>query len=78
MLIALIVSQFSVQQVPFNCYTNDFTFVVKLLSPKIGKLHSTDQTIDHFILNTEQKGDFSHYINLINFDFEMEVHRVKC
>lgn len=63
----------SVQQVPFNCYTNDFTFVVNgeeyktnrfiadLLSPKIGKLHSTDQTIDYFILNTEQKGDFSFF-----------------
>ncbi|KAK8875937.1 hypothetical protein M9Y10_006115 [Tritrichomonas musculus] len=70
----------SVQQVPFNCYTNDFTFVVNgeeyktnrfiadLLSPKIGKLHSTDQTVDYFILNTEQKGDFSHFLNLINFD----------
>lgn len=73
-----------VQQIPFNYYSNDFTFIVNgekyetnrfiadLLSMKIRHLHSIDQTIDQYTINTEQQGDFSHFLNLIKFNnYEM-------
>lgn len=65
--------------VPLQTYDNEFTFIVnneefktsrlisELLSPIICQIHSSDPTIDKFIINTSQQGDFSRVINLFNF-----------
>ena len=70
----------SIRQIPLNLYQNDFTFIVNgkefptsriiadLLSPNICKLHTSDPTINHFIINTKESGDFSNILNLINFN----------
>ena len=69
----------SVQQLPFDSYEKDFGFIVNgrefqtsrfvadLLSPTICQLHAIDPTINHFTINTEESGDFSLILNLINF-----------
>lgn len=65
--------------VPLQNYQKDFSFIVngeefqtsvlisELLSPKISEIHKIDPTIDTYIINTDEKGDFSHILNLINF-----------
>lgn len=70
----------TILNVPLKTYDNDFTFVINgdefktsriisdLLSPKICKLHLTDPTIDSFIINTHQRGNFYNILNLINFN----------
>lgn len=69
----------SVINAPFNMYEKNFTFIVNgqeyktsrfiadLLSPKISELHSIDPTSDNFIISTQESGDFSIFLNLINF-----------
>lgn len=66
--------------VPLEAYSKDFTFIVNgeefktsriiadLLSPTISKLHLTDPTIDKFIINTQQHGNFTIFLNLIDFE----------
>ncbi|KAK8887461.1 hypothetical protein M9Y10_038506 [Tritrichomonas musculus] len=66
-------------KVPFQTYEKDFSFVVNgeefktsrlisdLLSPVICQIHSNDPTISTFAINTSQKGDFSCFLNLFNF-----------
>ena len=66
--------------IPFNLYEKDFIFIVNgqefrtsrfiadLLSPKIIQLHSIDPTCNNFIISTQESGDFSIFLNLINFD----------
>ena len=71
----------SILNVPFQMYTSDeFIFEVNgqiyktsqiisdLLSPIISRLHSNDPTFNRFVINTTQKGDFQHILNLINFE----------
>lgn len=73
------------KSIPFDKYENDFTFIVNgneyktnrliadLLSPIIRKYHYQDQTIDRFVINTEQKNQeiaeyFTDFLNLIKFE----------
>lgn len=70
----------SILSVPLQTYEKDFSFIVNgkefktsrfisdLLSPIICRLHLNDPTIDSFIINTENQGDFSHILNLHNFE----------
>lgn len=70
----------SIINAPFHMYKKDFSFIVNgeefptsrfiadLLSPKISQLHSIDSTSDNFIIETQETGDFSVFLNLINFD----------
>lgn len=69
----------AIVHVPIQYYNEDFLFIVNgkefhtkrliadLLSTKISHLHSVDPTIYKYCINTEEKGDFSHILNLINF-----------
>lgn len=69
-----------ISNVPLQIYDNDFTFVVNnkefktskiisdLLSPIICKHHINDPTFNKFVINTKNEGDFSFFLNLINFD----------
>lgn len=66
--------------VPLQNYGDDFTFIVNgekyntsyliadLLSPIISKTHKSDPTYNKLSINTNQKGNFSHILNLLNFD----------
>ena len=70
----------SILNVPLFKFDKDFTFIVNdqayktsriiadLLSPKICQIHMTDPTIDSFTINTKEPGDFSHILNLVNFN----------
>lgn len=70
----------SIENIPFQIYDQDFSFFVNgkeyqtpriisdLLSPKICKIHSIDPTFNEYIINTHNSGDFSHIIQLINFN----------
>lgn len=70
----------SISAVPLQTYDKDFSFVVNgkefktsrllsdLLSPIICKIQLNDPTIDTFIINTNQNGDFSHFLQLTNFE----------
>lgn len=61
-------------------YNEDFVFIVngkefktsrlvsELLSPKICQIHISDPTIDSFKITTKNSGDFSHFLNLFNFN----------
>lgn len=76
--------------VPLQTYDKDFSFIVNgkeiktsrllsdLLSPIICKIHLNDPTIDTFTINTNQNGDFSHFLQLANFEpttlIESEIH----
>lgn len=65
---------------PFNMYEKNFVFIVNgkefptsrfiadLLSPKIRQLHSIDSSSSSFIIDTQESGDFSILLDLINFD----------
>ena len=67
-------------KVPLHAYNKDFSFIVNgeeiktskiisdLLSPVICRIHSSDPTFDTFIINTRNQGDFSHLLNLFNFE----------
>ncbi|KAK8888373.1 hypothetical protein M9Y10_039443 [Tritrichomonas musculus] len=69
----------TIVNVPIQTYDKDFTFIVNgeeiktsriisdLLSPIICRIHSNDPTVDVFIINTQQKGDFSRILDLVNF-----------
>ena len=69
----------NIKRVPFQTYDQDFTFIVNgeefktsrlvsdLLSPNICKMHLSDPTIDRFTINIQEKGDFSHILQLVNF-----------
>lgn len=60
-------------------YGKDFTFVINkkefkvnriiadLVSPYINNIHLNDPLIDKLVINTKNKGDFSHFLNLLNF-----------
>lgn len=68
--------------VPLTNYTNDFTFIVngqefktsficsELLSPLICQHRKDDPTFDTFVINTQQRGNFSHILNLTQFQQE--------
>ena len=68
-----------VLNIPLQTYNEDFYFIVNgqeyktnrlisvLLSPKISKIHLSDLIIDRIKINTKQKGDFQHVLNLIDF-----------
>lgn len=70
----------SILHIPFESYEKDFKFIVNgiefqtsrviadLLSPKISEIHKVDATVDEFIINTKEKGDFSNFLKLINFE----------
>lgn len=72
----------AILNVPLNKYEQDFTFIVNhkkyqtnrfisdLLSREISQQHLVDPTIDTFTINTQQKGDFSHFLKLISFQKE--------
>lgn len=72
-------NQSSILNVPFQMY-DEFLFIVNgkefkttrlisdLLSPKICKIHINDPTINQFIINTTQEGDFNHILKLVNFE----------
>lgn len=65
--------------VPFQTYANDFSFFVNgeefktsrlisdLISPLICKMHSKDPTINTFTIDTTQRGNFQHVLNIFNF-----------
>lgn len=69
----------SISDVPLQIYEQDFTFIVNgeefktsrlisdLLSPKISQMHSSDPTLDTFVINTLHKGNFSNLCRLLNF-----------
>lgn len=80
----------SILQVPLPNYANDFTFIVNnvefrtnkfaadLLSPKISKIHQSDPTISEYHINTETKGNFQYFLDLLNFktkEFTEENHK---
>lgn len=70
----------SILNVPIQSYSNDFTFIVNgdefktsrlvsdLLSTTISRIHSTDPTFDRYVIDTQQKGDFSRFLQLLNFE----------
>lgn len=73
--------------VPFQIYEKDFTFIVNgeefktnrliasLISPKISKMQTNDPTISQFTIETQNKGNFQPFLNLINFQqnhFQLE------
>ena len=69
----------SILYVPIEKYEKDFTFIVNgeeiqtsriiadLFSPKISQFHAVDPTINIFFINTKSRGNFSHILDLINF-----------
>ena len=69
----------AVLDIPLHVYDQDFTFIVNdkeyttsrvvsdLLSPYISQMHQTDPTLSTFIINTEEKGDFNHFLDLVTF-----------
>lgn len=69
----------AIRDVPIKAYEQDFSFIVngeefktarviaELLSPKICEKHLNDPTIDTFVINTCSKGNFSKFLELINF-----------
>ena len=69
-----------ISKVPLKNYVDSFIFKVNgeefrtsyliadLLSPKISEIHLNDPTYATIIINTNNKGDFTNILNLINFD----------
>ena len=69
----------SILQVPILSYPKDFTFIVNneefqttklvacLLSSKISKIHQIDPTLCHYTINTKYRGDFQHFLDILNF-----------
>ena len=72
----------SLFDIPFDTYEKNFTFMVNgekiqtsriisdLLSPVICKNHLNDPTSNTFVINTHEKGDFSHILELVNFNYQ--------
>ncbi|KAK8888273.1 hypothetical protein M9Y10_039339 [Tritrichomonas musculus] len=69
----------SILRVPLHTYdkfvfiVNDLRFetsriIADLLSNKICQIHQSDPTVDEYIINTQNKGDFSYFLKLINFN----------
>lgn len=70
----------SISNVPLQKFDKSFTFYVNnkvyrtslitalILSPKICHFFSNDPTIDEITIKTKNSGNFSHVLNLINFD----------
>lgn len=73
------------QNISINQYPPDFTFIVNgkryptprfvadILSPIIRKLHFVDESVNEFIIDTDnQQGDdyFSEFLNLINLNYQ--------
>lgn len=70
----------SIKNVPLQTYNDDFSFIVNgeefktsrlvsdLLSPKICQIHTNDPTFDHFIIDTQSKGNFSRILQLNNLN----------
>lgn len=70
----------SILKVPLGSYSNDFLFIVNgeefrtsriiadLLSSKINQIHLVDSTIDTFTINTNNSGDFTHILQLVQFN----------
>ncbi|KAK8899377.1 hypothetical protein M9Y10_001692 [Tritrichomonas musculus] len=70
----------TILNVPFQMYDKDFTFIVNgeefqtcrivadILSPKISANHITDPTINQYSITTREKGDFSFFLQLLNFN----------
>lgn len=68
-----------ITKIPPDIINDDFTFIVNgskiktkkliayLLSPTLCKNHINDQTIDTFVIQTENDGNFSHILNLSKF-----------
>ncbi|KAK8843598.1 hypothetical protein M9Y10_024657 [Tritrichomonas musculus] len=68
-----------ISQIPLHTYECDFMFVVNdeifktskiisdLISPIICQQHINDATTDTFTIHTVNQGDFSHVLNLVNF-----------
>ena len=69
----------SIRDLPFQTYET-FTFIVNnerfattrliadLLSSKIRRIHHADPTLNEYILNTQNQGNFSSFLKLVNFD----------
>ena len=69
----------SILQAPLSVYQNDFTFIVNqkeyqttklvadLLSPIISNIHASDPTMNEFFITTDNNGDFSTILQLVNF-----------
>lgn len=69
----------SIRDLPFQTYET-FTFIVNnerfattrliadLLSSKIRRIHHADPTLSEYILNTQNQGNFSSFLKLVNFD----------
>lgn len=70
----------SILNVPLQIYDSDFSFIVngkefktsrlisELISPNICKIHLSDPTIDSITINTNEQGDFSHFLQLATFN----------
>lgn len=70
----------SILSVPIQTYNESFTFIVNgqefkttrlisdLLSTKISHLHVNDPTIDTYTINTKNTGNFSFFLELLNFE----------
>ncbi|KAK8849360.1 hypothetical protein M9Y10_018759, partial [Tritrichomonas musculus] len=70
----------SILNVPLQLYEEDFSFVVNgeefktsriisdLLSPKICQLRMNDPTLNMYVINTSEQGNFSNVLKLVNFD----------
>ena len=66
--------------VPLQSYGDDFFMIVNgkefkmnrlisdLLSPKICKIHMNDPTFNRFSIKAQHSGDFSRFLQLINFN----------
>lgn len=64
----------------FDSYEKNFVFIVNneqfktsriiadILSPKINKLHLTHPSVNECVVNTKNHGNFSYYLQLINFN----------
>ena len=69
----------SILQTPLSVYQNDFTFnvnqkeyqttklVADLLSPIISNIHASDPTMNEYFITTDNEGDFSLILQLVNF-----------
>ena len=75
----------NLKDIPFDKYEKNFTFIVNgkkystnrivadILSPIIRKLHFVDESVNEFIIDTDnQQGDdyFSEFLNLINLNYQ--------
>ena len=70
----------SILQIPFDNYPKDFVFIVNgktyktmkfcadLLSTKISKMHQIDPTLNEYSFNTNTKGDFQLFLDILNFN----------